>query len=138
MQLLEVSGAVRPIYGSLGVKRLMLGRFIDAVCLLASHWFPFFGPKDSPTWLSEGNLKRFLNVLLKNLGPILEKLSEISDSFFFKFQIKISSLFYKICLCETTNNSKTCNNTVIYCLFMYLDMLTVWRLTTHIWVVPQR
>ena len=37
MQLLEVSGAVRPIYGSLGVKRLMLGRFIDAVCLLASH-----------------------------------------------------------------------------------------------------
>ena len=32
MQRLEVSGAVRPIYGSLGVKRLMLYREIIAVC----------------------------------------------------------------------------------------------------------
>ena len=29
MQRLEVSGAVRPIYGSLGVKRLKKGRFFD-------------------------------------------------------------------------------------------------------------
>ena len=32
MQRLEVSGAVRPKYGSLGVKRLMLCREIIAVC----------------------------------------------------------------------------------------------------------
>ena len=32
MQRLEVSGAVRPIYGSLDVKRLMLYREIIAVC----------------------------------------------------------------------------------------------------------
>ena len=34
MQRLEVSGAVRPIYGSLGVKRLRMG---GAVRLLAPH-----------------------------------------------------------------------------------------------------
>ena len=31
MQRLEVSGAVRPIYGSLGVKRLNLGCFVRSV-----------------------------------------------------------------------------------------------------------
>jgi hypothetical protein len=32
MQRLEVSGAVRPLYGSLGVKGLMLCKEIIAVC----------------------------------------------------------------------------------------------------------
>ena len=37
MQRLEVSGAVRPIYGSLGVKRLKEGKFLAAEDLLASQ-----------------------------------------------------------------------------------------------------
>jgi len=32
MQHLEVSGALRPIYGSLGVKRLMTFNWIDKEC----------------------------------------------------------------------------------------------------------
>jgi len=36
MQRLEVSGAVRPIYGSLCVKRLMSGRFFQQFSLFWS------------------------------------------------------------------------------------------------------
>jgi len=37
---LEVSGAVRPIYGSLGVKRLII------TCKADTEWFPFTVPAD--------------------------------------------------------------------------------------------
>ena len=47
MQRLEVSGAVRPIYGSLGVKRLnTLG------------WYKH-------SWYKSGNLESMLDILLK-------------------------------------------------------------------------
>jgi len=39
MQRLEVSGAVRPIYGSLGVKRLMT--ILDNYCF--GHYWPSSG-----------------------------------------------------------------------------------------------
>ena len=41
MQRLEVSGAVRPIYGSLGVKRLMhlVGFIIRIKILVSSNFF---------------------------------------------------------------------------------------------------
>jgi hypothetical protein len=37
MQLLEVSGAVRPIYGSLGAKGLYVGVYIKS-CLVLIQW----------------------------------------------------------------------------------------------------
>ena len=45
MQRLEVSGAVRPIYGSLGVKRLMIFRFVTPYTITGRYskflqWYP--------------------------------------------------------------------------------------------------
>ena len=57
MQCLEVSGAVRPIYGSLGVKRLIIERVGGGSSLSFVNW----DPKSST--LSEFRLSReFMSV----------------------------------------------------------------------------
>ena len=38
MQRLEVSGVVRPIYGSLGVKRLIIQRRAESYCHMWPVW----------------------------------------------------------------------------------------------------
>ena len=44
MQRLEVSGAVRPIYGSLGVKRLNMLVSYDSLLALTATAVVFFNP----------------------------------------------------------------------------------------------
>ena len=51
-------------------NRVMLQRFIDAVCSLANQEFPFRGHSSSSASLNNGNFVKFLNAL-KNHDPLL-------------------------------------------------------------------
>jgi hypothetical protein len=52
-------------------NRVILHRFIDAVCYVAKQEFPFRSHNESPTSLVKGNFVEFLNVL-KNHGTLVE------------------------------------------------------------------
>ena len=75
MQRLEVSGAVRPIYGSLSVKRLRQGQHI---CHIPQSFRPPVGPDDPPIqWVSEAfssGVKAAADMMLTTLPDLVPNL----------------------------------------------------------------
>ena len=52
MRRLEVSGAVRPIYESLGVKRLTVGSAVVTICILEYFGFSSFRTQNGGLFMS--------------------------------------------------------------------------------------